>query len=116
MRGKAAACCGVALFCAAYLLAQGAPRDDTTSRAVQGIVTEAGGQPVAKAVVQLKNTRTLQIRSFITGADGRYHFAGLASDIEFQLKAEHEGTTTPWKTLSMYNTKKLVEINFKLSK
>ena len=51
-------------------------------------------QPVAKAVVQLKNTKTLQIRSFITQDDGSYHFAGLGTDVEYQLKAEHEGATS----------------------
>ena len=41
------------------------------------MVTDAANQPVAGAVVQLKNTKTLQIRSFITQDDGNYHFAGL---------------------------------------
>src|SRR6516225_6792810 len=35
--------------------------DDQTSRTVQGIVTSAEDAPVAGAVVQLKNTKTLQI-------------------------------------------------------
>ncbi len=51
--------------------------EDTTTRTVEGTVTNAANQPVAKAVVQLKNTKTLQIRSFITQEDGSYHFAGL---------------------------------------
>ena len=72
--------------------------------------------PPAKAVVQLKNTKTLQIRSFITQADGSYHFAGLGTDVEYQVKAERDGATTSWKTLSVFNSKKTAIINLKLNK
>ena len=114
MINKAAIGCVLAILCAGGLLAQRAPEDDTTTRSAQGLVTDPTGQPVAKAVVQLKNTKTLQIRSFITAADGRYHFAGLSGDIEYQIKAEHEGISSSWKTISMYNTKKVIVMNFKL--
>lgn len=90
--------------------------EDTNTRTVEGLVTNAGDQPVAKAVVQLKNTKTLQIRSFITQDDGTYHFAGLGGDVEYQLKADHEGASSSWKTLSVFNTKKAAVINLKLNK
>lgn len=90
--------------------------EDTNTRTVEGVVTSATDQPVAKAVVQLKNTKTLQIRSFITQDDGSYHFAGLGTDVEYQLKADHESASTSWKTLSVFNTKKTAVINLKLNK
>jgi hypothetical protein len=90
--------------------------EDINTRTVQGLVTNAGDQPVAKAVVQLKNTKTLQIRSFITQDDGSYHFAGLGGDVEYQLKADHDGAASSWKTLSVFNTKKTAVINLKLNK
>jgi len=92
------------------------PNEDTNTRAVEGIVASAGGSPVAKAVVLLKDTKTLQIRSFITGADGKYHFAGLNNNVEYELRADHEGATSGWKTLSVFNTKKTATINLKLNK
>ncbi len=90
--------------------------EDATTRAVQGIVTDAGGSTVAKAVVQLKDTKTLQIRSFITEADGSYHFTGLSPNVEYELKADAEGATSGKKTLSVFNTQKTVTINLKLKK
>jgi len=112
-----AAACVLAFLLACALAAQRRnPEDDISARSVRGVVTDASGQPVSKAVVQLKNTKTLNIRSFITGADGAYHFAGLSGDADYQLKAEHEGARTSWKTLSMFNTKKVIVINFKLAK
>ncbi len=78
------------------------------------MVTDAAGQPAAKAVVQLKNTKNLQIRSFITQEDGSYHFVGLSTDVEYQVKAERDGATSSWKTLSVFNNKKTAVINLKL--
>jgi Carboxypeptidase regulatory-like domain len=89
---------------------------DTGLREVQGKVTSSSGQTVDKAVVQLKNTKSLQIASFITDSSGRYHFAGLSTDVEYQLKADAQEMTSGWKTLSLFNSKRVVTINLKLSK
>ena len=89
-------------------------KQDSTIREVEGAVTDASGSPIEKAVVQLKDTKTLQVQSFITDSAGHYHFAGLSTDVEYQLKAEHNGESTGWKTLSLFNTKKVATINFKL--
>ena len=108
------AVCVAMILCCAVLNAQ--KNEDATTRTVEGVVTSVANQPVGKAVVQLKNAKTLQIRSFITQDDGSYHFAGLGTDVEYQLKAEHEGATTSWKTLSVFNSKKTAVINLKLNK
>jgi Carboxypeptidase regulatory-like domain len=111
------AVCALVLLVSCTLVAQHPnPNEDTNTRSVQGIVTDASGAPVAKAVVQLKDTKTLQIRSFISAADGSYHFAGLSSNVEYELKADHEGATSGWKTLSVFNTKKVASMNLKLNK
>jgi carboxypeptidase family protein len=89
---------------------------DNNLRAVEGIVTDASGAPVAKAVVQVKDTKSLQIESFITDATGKYHFAGLSTDVEYQLKANSDAATSGWKTLSLYNTKKIATVNLKLKR
>lgn len=109
--------CGIALLvCCALLGQRNDSKDDTTTRSLEGMVTDAAGQPVAKAVVQLKDTKSLQIRSFITESDGRYHFAGLSSNVEYEVKAEHAGASSSKKTLDVFNSQKIVTINLKLSK
>jgi hypothetical protein len=90
--------------------------DGIVTRSVNGMVTDASGNAVARAVVQLKDTKSLQIRSFITNPDGSYHFAGLSPNVEYQLKAEYEGAFSGKKTLSVFNSKKSVTINLKLKK
>jgi hypothetical protein len=117
MKIRAVARCLIfVLVCSGLLAQQRDSNEDTNTRSVQGIVTDASGHPVAKAVVQLKDTKTLQIRSFITEADGSYHFSGLSPNVEYELKAEHDGASSPKKTLDVFNTRKTVTINLKLNK
>ncbi|HTC36519.1 MAG TPA: carboxypeptidase-like regulatory domain-containing protein [Bryobacteraceae bacterium] len=109
-----AAC--LAIFLISFALFAQQKSQDITTRTMEGVVTDAAGKPAGNAVVQLKNTKTLQIRSFITSADGHYHFAGLGTDVEYQVKAQRDGATTSWKTLSVFNTKKTAVIHLKLPK
>jgi Carboxypeptidase regulatory-like domain len=88
--------------------------EDTNTRSVSGVVTDASGNQVAKAVVQLKDTKTLQIRSFITETDGAYHFAGLSANVDYELKAEHDGHASSSKRLSVFDSKRAATINLKL--
>jgi hypothetical protein len=101
------------VFSAAFAQKRG---EDSNTRTVQGTVTDAGGNPVDGAIVQLKNAKTLQIRSFITKERGAYYFHGLSPDIDYELKAEYKNATSPSKTLSSFDSRKQAVINLKLSK
>jgi hypothetical protein len=107
------ACCLTALLFTSILVAQ---NDDSGTRSVQGVVTDGAGKPVAGAVVQLKDTKSLQVRSYITQADGAYHFAGLSTNVEYELEVRYGGVTGSKKTLSVFNTRKVATINLKLKK
>jgi hypothetical protein len=90
--------------------------DDQSLRSVQGTVSDAGGNAVDGAVVQLKNTKTLQIRSFITKDHGSYYFHGLSPDVDYELRAEYQGASSGTKTLSAFDSRKQAVINLTLSK
>ena len=109
-----------AFFCylalATVNAAQDRLTDDSSTRSVQGVVTDAAGSPAAKAVVQLKDTKSLQIRSFRTATDGSYHFAGLSPNVEYELKADYDGVSSGKRTLSIFSSKKNKVINLKLKK
>ena len=62
-----------------------------SARTVEGVVLDQHSHPVAHAAVQIENEWTLQVRSWITQADGRYHFAGLNGDGDYQITAEYDG-------------------------
>jgi hypothetical protein len=89
---------------------------DTKERTVQGTVQDADGKPVTGAIVQLKNTRTQQIRSFIAKENGEYFFNGLSSDVDYELRADANNASSPTKTLSSFDSRKQAVINLKLSK
>jgi hypothetical protein len=103
----------VLLLCAPATLAQKKKAENT--RSVQGTVTVADGSLVNGAVVQLKNTKTLQIRSFITKDDGTYHFYDLSPDIDYELKADYQGASSSTKTLSSFDSQKQSTLNLKLN-
>ncbi len=105
----------IVLVAAAGALAQRRGGEATT-RTLQGTVTDASDAPVNGAVVQLKNTKTLQIRSFITRDKGSYYFHGLSPDVDYEVKAEHQGASSPTRTLSSFDNRRQAVINLKLSK
>jgi len=86
------------------------------TRSVEGVVSGADNKAVVGAVVQLKDTKTLQIRSFITQQAGAYHFAGLSTNVDYEIKADHEGASSGTKTLSVFDNRKVATINLKLNK
>ncbi len=83
-------------------------------RTVQGVVSNAGGDFVNGAVVQLKNVKTLQIRSFITRDNGTYYFHGLSTDVDYQLRADFNGASSGDKTLSSFDSRKTAVMNLTL--
>ncbi len=89
---------------------------DTTVRSVAGVVRDADGKLVPGAIVHLKNTKTLQMRSFIAKDDGSYAFHGLSTNVDYELRAEYQNTNSELKTLSVFDSRRNAVINLKLNK
>jgi len=92
------------------------PRGESLTRVIEGAVLTKEGSPVSGATVLLKDTKTLQVRSYIAQPDGRYHFFGLSTDINYELRAQANGMTSPTKTVSVFDSHQLVKLDLKLSK
>ncbi len=73
-------------------------------RGVTGVVTDKAGNSLPGAVVQLENTVTLSVISYITGQDGRYHFNGLSDDVNYTLRARYRKYWSAQKRLSKFNS------------
>jgi hypothetical protein len=107
----------LAVACAQLLPAQkNKDKDDPTIRSLQGQVNDPDDKPVAGAVVQLKDTKTLQVRSFITQADGGYRFSGLRADTDYEIKADYSGMSSDNRRLSNFDTRKIATVILKLNK
>jgi hypothetical protein len=89
-------------------------RGESLTRSIQGTVLSKDGSPVPGARVLIKDGKTLQVRSYIAQADGKYYFFGLSTDIDYELRAQANGMTSPTKTVSVFDSHKLVTLDLKL--
>jgi hypothetical protein len=92
------------------------PRSSSSSRAIEGTVLSSDGAPVPGAIVQIKDSKTLQVRSYIAQRDGRYQFWGLSNDVNYELRAMAAGMTSKTKTVSVFNSRSKVTLDLKLTK
>jgi hypothetical protein len=83
-------------------------------RSLIGRVFIGDDQPVQKAVVYLKNTKTLAVRSYITEPDGSYRFPALAPNVDYEIFAEFEGAHSDTKTLSAFDSRKQANITLRI--
>ncbi len=105
----------VLLAMVGFALAQN-PNKEGNQRTIEGVVTDSNRGLVAKAIVQLKDMKTLQIRSFVTQAEGAYHFAGLRMDTDYEVKASLNDKTSDTKRVSSFESRRTVTVNLQLGK
>src|SRR5215471_3101865 len=86
----------------------------SNSKIIEGTVKDGADNPVAGAIVQLKNTKTSRVVDFATKDDGKFAFRELPLDADYELLAKRGDMATPVKKVSLYDTRKEVIINFKL--
>lgn len=83
------------------------------ARTLSGAVTDHG-TAVKGAVVKIEQPKTLQIRSYITGPDGRYHFAGLRTDVDYEVWAQYQGRSSSRQTLSRFDSDRTRVLNLNI--
>jgi hypothetical protein len=90
-------------------------KEDTSQRIIEGVVLDADKNPVPRAVLQLKDLRTLQVRSFVSQVDGKYRFTGLRLDTDYEVKATLADLSSEVKRVSSYDSRNTVTVNFTLA-
>jgi Carboxypeptidase regulatory-like domain len=113
----------VALSCSAQLqIPVGGSRstDNThknthfTSRTLTGTVLDKSDKPVAEAVVYLKNTKTLAVKTYISQNDGTYRFPELSLNSDYEVYAEKQGQKSKTKTVSQFDDREKPNINLQI--
>ena|SRR5579872_1889919 len=92
------------------------PKQPANMRTLSGVVVDGSEKPVSGAVVYRKNTKTLEVKSYITDDKGSFRFTGLSQSVDFEVYAEFKGKRTQTKTLSTFDSRKEVQITLKLDK
>jgi len=85
-----------------------------TSRTLTGLVLDKSDHPVPSAVVYLKNSKTLAVKSFFAQKDGSYRFPELALNIDYEIYAEKDGKKSDSKTLSQFDDRPSPRINLRI--
>jgi hypothetical protein len=85
-------------------------------RVVQGKVTDGANAPIKGAVVYLKDSRSLAVKSFFSDAEGEYRFGQLSQNSDYQIWAENNGKKSAVKTISSFDNKNQFNINLKVDK
>lgn len=104
------------LLSSGVTFAQKKNKGEDQNRSVQGAVTTEDGSPAVGAEVQLKNTKNLQIRSYVTQKEGTYFFHGLSPDVDYEVKAQYNGVWSSTKTVSSFDSRKDVTLDLKIKK
>lgn len=85
-----------------------------TSKMLTGTVTDKGDQPISGAVVYLKNSKTLVVKSFFTQQDGSYRFPQLALNTDFEIWAEKDGKKSDSKNISQFDDRFTPTVNLRI--
>jgi Carboxypeptidase regulatory-like domain len=81
-------------------------------RTIEGRVHDKNDAPVKGAVVYLKDSRTLAVKSFISDDEGTFHFGQLSQNTDYELYAEFDGKRSKSKSVSSFDNKN--DFNFTL--
>src|SRR4051812_11360238 len=88
--------------------------DQPSMRTLVGQVVDKGDNPIPNAIVYLKNTKTLAVKTFIAQPDGNYRFHALSPNVDYEVHAEMSGKSSDVKTLSSFDSRKEAHINLRL--
>lgn len=88
--------------------------DGPAARTLQGQVMKDSEAPLPGAVVYLKNTKTMAVRSFISDNSGNYRFTSLSPNVDYEVHAEYKGAKSDVKTLSAFDSRATARINLKV--
>ena len=83
---------------------------------MRGTVVDKDENPLASAIVHLKNVRTLTVRTYITDTTGTFRFSGLDPNVDYELHAEHDNLTSNTRTISSFDSRKEIVVPLKVDK
>lgn len=113
----------VALSCSAQLtipMGGSSPSNDNThksksnTRTLTGTVLDKADKPIPEAIVYLKNTKTLAIKTYIAQDNGTYRFPELSPNVDYDVYAQKDGKKSATKTVSQFDDRNKPNINLQI--
>ena len=106
-------------LCAAALFAQDGTKPkkgEPELRTVRGTVIDKDEAPVDGAVIYLRNVHSQDITTHISDPDGTFRFSGLDLNVDYEIHAEHDGWTSPSRSVSNFDNRKEFVLTLKLDR
>ena len=92
-------------FClAAMAFGVGAQSKPAVRHTVDGTVINAAKAPVAGAIVYLENPKSLDVQSYLTDDQGRFHFNQISPQTDYDVWAEQNGVQSKHKFISQFSS------------
>jgi hypothetical protein len=102
---------GAVLAASPFWSMPSAAQNQAGQRTVSGTVTD-GHEPLGGAIVQLQNPGNNSIVSYITDANGGYHFKRLDGQTDFTIWAMFRGHRSAVRSISKFDSHMNKVINF----
>jgi hypothetical protein len=83
-------------------------------RTVTGRALSPDGEPLRGADVQIKNLRTLHIRSFVARKDGSFYFHSLHPEVDLEIFARFRDRSSPVKTVIRFDSHEVVKVDLEI--
>jgi hypothetical protein len=83
-------------------------------RVIDGKVTNKSDAFIAGAVVYLKDSKSLAVKTYITDDAGLFHFGQLSQNTDYELWAESNGVRSKSKSISSFDSKNSYNFTLKI--
>jgi hypothetical protein len=91
-----------------------APASGQSLRVIEGRAVGSNDQPLQNAIVYLQDQKTMEVKTYITEADGKFRFGQLSSDVDYQVWAKYQNRKSKTKSISSFDSKKLFDFELKV--
>jgi hypothetical protein len=92
----------------------GPVKRDPIERVADGKVVNKADAPISGAIVYLKDSKSLEVKTFITDDAGHFHFGQLGQNIDYELWAESYGSRSKSKGISSFDSKNAYNFTLKI--
>lgn len=90
----------------------GAQMPQPSVRTLTGMVTGDSHEPIRGAVVELRNSKTDEVVTYITDATGQYNFKRLDGRTDYEVWVMFRGRRSDTRSISMFDSHMDKVINF----
>ncbi len=81
-------------------------------RSLSGRVTDTSHEPIRGAIVQLRNSDTREVITYLTDESGRYNFKRMDGNVDYEVWVIFRGQPSAARTISKFDSHMIKVINF----